>query len=350
MKNLLKPVQSPHLFNGISWGATALIVIVSLGFTYFRLRPAAAVAALPGETGPASGAGSVSLPAVPVAAGVDAITRQVSLDIEIPERPRYDVIEYTVGRGDSLLKIAADFDLEPETILWANADTLAGDPHSIRIGQVLRIPPVDGVYYEWQEGDTLESVAEELEADPEQILAWPGNSIDLGNPVVTPGTYVMVPGGQRASVAIYLPNVTTDSAGGAGVSACGGGATGTGFFVWPANNHFLSGNDFWGEHQGIDIAANEGAPVFAADSGVVTMSSLGWNFGYGNVVQIDHGNGFLTVYAHLSVINVGVCQNIYQGQLVGASGNTGNSFGAHLHFEIRIGGARVNPWGYLPPP
>jgi murein DD-endopeptidase MepM/ murein hydrolase activator NlpD len=117
--------------------------------------------------------------------------------------------------------------------------------------------------------------------------------------------------------------------------------------MWPAGNRFLSGNDYWSEHLGIDIAANEGAPIYAADSGVVTMASIGDNYGYGNVVQIDHGNGFVTLYAHLSQINVGLCQSIYQGQVIGASGNTGNSFGAHLHFEIRLGGARVNPWDYL---
>jgi murein DD-endopeptidase MepM/ murein hydrolase activator NlpD len=118
--------------------------------------------------------------------------------------------------------------------------------------------------------------------------------------------------------------------------------------VWPADNHFLSGNDYWSGHLGIDIAAGEGAPVYAADSGVVTMAQGGDNYGYGNVIQIDHGNGYSTVYAHLSVIGVGTCQSVYAGQWIGGAGNTGNSQGAHLHFEVRQGGGFINPWFVLP--
>ena len=74
------------------------------------------------------------------------------------------------------------------------------------------------------------------------------------------------------------------------------------------------------------------------------MAQGGWNYGYGNVVQIDHGNGFVTIYAHLSSISVSQCQSISAGAPVGAAGNTGNSQGAHLHFEIRQGGSPLNPW------
>ena len=97
-------------------------------------------------------------------------------------------------------------------------------------------------------------------------------------------------------------------------------------------------------HLGIDITAPEGSNVYAAGSGIVTMAQVGYNYGYGNVIQIDHGNGYVTVYAHLSQINVGVCQAVGQGSLIGYSGNTGNSFGAHLHFEIRRGGTNINPY------
>jgi murein DD-endopeptidase MepM/ murein hydrolase activator NlpD len=96
-------------------------------------------------------------------------------------------------------------------------------------------------------------------------------------------------------------------------SACPGGAVGGGGFVWPADAHSLSGNDYWSGHLGIDIAAGEGAPVYAADSGVVTMAQGGYNYGYGNVIQIDHGNGYSTVYAHLSAMFVSVCQSVSAG-------------------------------------
>ena len=160
----------------------------------------------------------------------------------------------------------------------------------------------------------------------------------------------MVPGGSREFVQWVIPIEASGASGTSNVggSACPAGAVGSGYFVWPADNHYLSGNDFWSGHLAIDIAANTGAAVYAADSGVVTMAQGGYNYGYGNVIAIDHGNGFATLYAHLSQINVGTCQSVYAGQLIGLSGNTGNSFGAHLHFEIRQNGAFQNPWRWLP--
>ena len=78
------------------------------------------------------------------------------------------------------------------------------------------------------------------------------------------------------------------------------------------------------------------------------MASGGWNGGYGNVIMIDHGTGYATLYAHLSQLNVSTCQSVGTGQLIGLAGNTGNSFGAHLHFEVRQGGGNINPWYVLP--
>jgi murein DD-endopeptidase MepM/ murein hydrolase activator NlpD len=118
-------------------------------------------------------------------------------------------------------------------------------------------------------------------------------------------------------------------------------------FGWPASSHNISGNGYGPGHLAIDIQANEGEPVYAAGSGVVTMAQGGWNYGYGTVVQIDHGNGYVTVYAHLSYANVSLCTPVGQGAIIGAAGNTGNSFGAHLHFEVRIGGSNVNPYSIV---
>ena len=222
--------------------------------------------------------------------------------------------------------------------------------HSLKPGQELSIPPTDGLLYEWKEGDTIEKIAAAYQAKSEDIINWPGNNIDLTNPQFKAGTLVMIPGGWRESKTITLPTVSrgrgtgTASTGG---SACGGGPVGSGF-IWPAGNHFLSGNDYFSGHLAIDIAAGEGAPIYAAASGVVTVAAGGWNGGYGNVIQVDHGNGYVTLYAHLSQINVSVCQGVGAGQLIGLSGNTGNSFGAHLHFEVRQGGSNINPWYVLP--
>ena len=120
-----------------------------------------------------------------------------------------------------------------------------------------------------------------------------------------------------------------------------------GAFVWPADNHFLSGNDYSSGHTGIDIAAGEGSPVYAVASGTV-MAMGNDSLGYGNVIQIDHGNGYYTVYAHLSKIGVSMGQCVHAGQQIGSAGNTGNSQGTHLHFEVIRDGWYINPWLILP--
>jgi len=130
-------------------------------------------------------------------------------------------------------------------------------------------------------------------------------------------------------------------------NTCSNGAVGSGAFVWPAENHFLSGKDYEFRHLGIDIAAGEGAPVYATDSGVVTAMGNDES-GYGNVIQIDHRNGYVTVYAHLNAIGVKMCQSVHAGERIGAAGSTGNATGAHLHFEVLQDDWSVDPWSVLP--
>jgi murein DD-endopeptidase MepM/ murein hydrolase activator NlpD len=283
-----------------------------------------------------------------------SIVRQFDMHTIIPTRPREDKIDYTVEQGDSVFAIAKKFNLTPETILWANFDLLEDRPDSLSVGMELNIPPVDGVYYKWREGDTIEGVANTLEASPEDILDWPGNKLDLVDPQIEPGQFVMVPGGEREFRSWIVPQIARGSAGVSpsvyGAGACQGsydGAFGTGGFIWPTANHFLSGNDFWSGHLGIDIAGGVGDNVLAADSGVIVFA--GWaTGGYGYMIMIDHGNGYQSVYAHLSSVSVGCGQSVYQGNYIGAIGSTGNSTGAHLHFEIRLWGQFVNPWHVLP--
>ncbi len=291
-----------------------------------------------------------SLPAR-VESEAGAIVRHVTLKTDITSSTNFDIVDATVQPGDSLFGIAKSFNVKPETILWANYDILQDSPDSLRVGQVLRIPPVDGVYYRWQEGDTLASVADKFSASVDDILNFPGNRIDLTNPEVKIGDYIMVKGGKRALVQWVIPDTPRGASGTSNVpgAACSGGPVG-GMWVWPAPNHYLSGNDYSSSHLGIDIAATEGTTVFAADSGVVTIASGdgSWNHGYGNLVMIDHGNGYITVYGHLSAVYVRTCQGVARGQTIGLAGNTGNSFGAHLHFELRLNGQFLNPFYVLP--
>lgn len=136
-----------------------------------------------------------------------------------------------------------------------------------------------------------------------------------------------------------------------GGSGGGGSANASGSFLWPVASYVYVSSRFGlrvhpitGEkksHTGIDIASNQGTAVYASDGGSVTLA--GWNGGYGNCIMIDHGNGYVTLYGHLSSISVSVGQTVSQGDTIGAVGSTGNSTGPHLHFEVLKNGTRIDP-------
>lgn len=286
------------------------------------------------------------------------VTRRPDFLTLIPSRPRAEVITYTVQRGDNLFNIADSFGVKPETILWGNFDVLEDNPHLLKPDQVLNILPVNGVYYQWRDGDTLSGVAAQFKTTAASILEFTGNHLDLTLDVnsmssITPGTWVVVPDGKRPIKDWGPPVITRSnpasarSYGDGYCSAVYEGAVGNGWFIWPTVAHNISGYNFTDLHPAIDIAGGEGAPVVAADNGVIVFA--GWsNFGYGNLIVIDHGNGFQTAYAHLSSYGVGCGQSVFQGGLIGAVGNTGNSFGSHLHFELSYNGVKLNPLDYLP--
>lgn len=339
-------------FSIVSWALTIIVVAGLLGSTlYYKSTLPPVLVTVSAQATPESDAGQVP-PSVPSAggegSGLSSIFRALQLKTNIPDRPRYESVIYRVSRGDAMLRIAESYKVKTETILYVNTQ-LEDNPHNLKPGMELVIPPVDGLYYEWKEGDTFESVADEFDAEAEDIVNFPGNDIDLTNPTIEPGKLVMIPGGSRelrnwaADLQTAGRGADTGTGGSNATNTCGGGPVASGF-GWPANAHAISGNGYGPGHLGIDIQANEGEPVYAAGSGIVTMAQGGWNYGYGNVIQIDHGNGYVTVYAHLSVINVGLCTPVGQGAVIGAAGNTGNSFGAHLHFEVRVGGSNINPY------
>jgi murein DD-endopeptidase MepM/ murein hydrolase activator NlpD len=288
----------------------------------------------------------------------EGILRQISLRTIIPTRPRVDVITYTVKSGDTLFDIADQYGLKPESILWSNYEVLKDDPHMLKPGQNLFIPPENGAYYQWQAGDTLDGVASFYKVDKSVILNFVGNHFDLtqsitNNMGLKPGDWIMIPGGSRPIKDWGPPAISRSNPAVAryyGPGACGAistGAVGSGTFVWPTVEHWISGYSYSSIHPAIDIAGSLNNPVVAADSGVVVYA--GWsNFGYGNLIVIDHGNGWQTAYAHLNSIAVTCGQSVYQGGYIGALGTTGNSTGPHLHFEMSYNGAKPNPLDYLP--
>lgn len=336
----------------ISWVVTGVIVFSLLGATIlYKNNKESTLNNLPPQATTEAG-GDLPIIGAPVnnpeGKTFTSISRELKLKTEIPERPRVEPVTYRVSRGDAMLSIAEEYKIETDSILFANPD-LDDNPHSLKPGMELTIPPVDGIYYKWKDGDTFDSVAEEFGASAEDIINFTGNKIDLTDPKVEVGALVMVPGGTR-ELRNWAADLQTqgrganDGTGGPNAgNACGGGPVSSGF-GWPAGSHAISGYGYMASHLGLDIQANEGEPVYAAGSGIVTQAASGWNYGYGNVVQIDHGNGYVTVYAHLSVINVGMCTPVGQGTIIGSAGSTGNAFGAHLHFEVRINDSNVNPY------
>ena len=305
----------------------------------------------------------VEIASIPQAqSGYYGIGRMALLHTNIPDRPRQEIIEYTVQAGDTVIGIAEKFNLKPKTIMFGNYYTLRDDPHNISIGAKLNILPVDGYYYEWQDGDGLNGVAKGLNVKPEEIINYPLNHLDpatigdYSHPNIKPGTWLIVPGGTReysswsAPVGVTRDHPTTARIAGPGAcSEISDGAIGIGSFIWPSQNHYLSGFDYSPEtnHRGIDIAGNEGEAVWAVDAGVIVYA--GWNdYGYGNMIMIDHGNGWQSLYAHLSSVKVVCGQSVDQGTLIGAIGNSGHSTGSHLHFELmHTLYSKVNPWDFL---
>jgi murein DD-endopeptidase MepM/ murein hydrolase activator NlpD len=124
-------------------------------------------------------------------------------------------------------------------------------------------------------------------------------------------------------------------------------AASSGQLSWPVAGPVTSGfGSRWGRmHEGIDVGVGTGTAVHAAAAGTVVYA--GWMSGYGNVVVIDHGNGLSTAYAHNSSLLVSQGTSVGQGAVVALSGNTGHSTGPHVHFEVRVNGAPVDPLGYL---
>ena len=254
----------------------------------------------------------------------------------IPDRLRKAVITYTVASGDNLLMIADRFGLEPNTVLWAN-EALGSTPDLLYVGQELVILPIDGVWHTVEDGETLETIADRYGVSVEAIVQSEYNGLELAPHDIVPGQKLIVPGGSKRSepqsIRSFSGPVPQDA------------ARGTGDFVWPVGGYISQG--YWELHQAIDIAGKHGDGVVASDSGVVTYAK--WDsYGYGNLVVIDHGNGFVTYYAHLYGFYVDVGESVQRGQLIGARGTTGHSTGSHLHFEIRYNNSLRNPLAFLP--
>ncbi len=294
-------------------------------------------------------------------ASAQGIRRAANSQTIIPSRPRVDILIHEVQLGESVFSIAEQYGLKPETILWGNYDTLQDNPRVIKEGQQLNIMPTDGVYYRYNAGESLRTIAQFFGTTPEAIVEWPGNNLDpyetdLDNPPINDGEWLIIPNGARELVDWGPPRISRSNPAVAayyGPGSCGAisdGPVGNGTFVWPTTSRQISGYNYDPNvHAAIDIGGAEGNAIYATDAGVVVYA--GWSeYGYGNLVVIDHGNGWQSAYAHLYSYSVSCGQGVFQGGQIGGLGNTGNSTGPHLHFELlsELYG-KVNPLNFLIP-
>jgi len=182
----------------------------------------------------------------------------------------------------------------------------------------------------------VEGVAKKFSAQPADIISYTLNALTPDQPLAA-GAMLIVPGGEKPYVPRYVSHYSGPIPEGA--------ARGTGNFSWPASGYITQ--RYWSLHRALDIGASTGAPVYASDSGYVVFA--GWDkTGYGNLIIIDHGNGYTTYYAHLSKILAAFGKSVSKGQMIGLVGSTGRSTGSHLHFEIRYHDNQRNPAGLLP--
>lgn len=248
---------------------------------------------------------------------------------ELVERHSNASQTYVVQPGDTVISIANQFDLLPETILWTNK---IGVDDPIQPGQELTILPFDGLVYTVKSGDTLSEIAERFNADVDEIMAL--NKVvasdlvaDLDLVVSTSfadSSYLLARGGQGYDLD-QNPELHHDEVEYHSTTSRGG-------WLHPAPGAVIT-QGLHGKNA-IDFGAPVGTKVVASDSGVVTIAQYGYNGGYGTVIEINHEDGTTSRYAHLSQLLVSVGDRVHGGQLIGYVGNTGRSTGPHLHFEV----------------
>jgi murein DD-endopeptidase MepM/ murein hydrolase activator NlpD len=271
-----------------------------------------------------NGMGGAAISGTPYEAEMELALQLSSLQEE-PEYVRRQMLTfdyYTIERGDIIGQIAARAGLNEDTLISANN---IRNTRLLQIGQVLKIPNQDGIFYTVKASDTLTGIAIAHSAEAEHIQI----ANEMFSDTVTPGSTIFVPGGRMDWV--NRQEINGD------------------LFIWPTAGRITSPygfrrSPFTGArqfHTGIDIGAPQGTPIRAAMSGRV--SHVGFNNVFGNFVIINHHSGYRTLYGHMSVVRTVAGANVATGERIGDVGNTGLSTAPHLHFTVYKNGATVNP-------
>ncbi len=264
------------------------------------------------------------------------------------ERTQPDVnplsFAYTVKPGDTLLSLALDFGRDLETMACATTPTGA-EVETLQPGQIIVIPALADLCYTVVPGDTLAVIAGRYGLTVDAIVEVPWNQFKLPPYFVRPRQRVLLPGVRPSASTRPDPRTVSVAEDSWALGEYSDWPFGDGRFIWPVSGPISQyAHD---GHVALDIAVPIGTRVNAADRGTVVMA--GWSaVGYGFRVVINHGNDYMTLYAHLSDIYVEVGQVVGKGQAIGLSGANGNVTGPHLHFELRDFGRLVDPLSLLP--
>ena len=282
------------------------------------------------------------------------LMKSSSLTQQGGRRAYSEAVAYKVKEGDSLERLTQRYKISKETIAWANN---LRDGATIHPGDELVILPVDGVLHTVKAGQTLLGIAELYDVPLETIA----QQNKIKGSFLMAGQELIIPGGKPI---VTKPTVVAAATSSKSPAKTGNGRTPpptkpmeeittaptSGVLQKPCSENCFITQYFNASHYALDLQEKGGGPVYAAEAGTVIRADYGWNGGYGNVIEIDHGNDLVTLYGHNKELRVKVGDSVQRGQLIAAMGNTGlvyGSTGIHIHFEVRVKGVKKNPLLYI---
>ena len=245
-------------------------------------------------------------------------------------------VEHTVEANETIASIGQKYGLSVETIKFAN--NLVSN--ELKTGKVLKIPPVDGTLHVVKKGDSIETLARRYKVPTQTIVDF--NYLNAPY-TLTEGATLTIPDADMPTTDRFYAGTPVYDVSAYGIVSSQRFDGGTGKFTWPLSG--ILTQYFSSYHPAIDIA-NRTGDILAADKGKVVRAGW-WQGGYGNAVQLDHGNGYVSTYAHMSSISVSVGDEVDKGAKLGVVGSTGRSTGPHLHFTIQLDGRYINPLDVL---
>jgi len=280
-------------------------------------------------------------------------------------------IIHTVKDGESLERLSSRYSIDVNTIQWAN-DLQKGS--SIQPGDELLILPVDGVLHEVRRGQNISTIAQLYDVSQEDIvrqndlqstfllagqeLIIPGGVPIIGNPTVVasaepPPQVVPIP---QPTEDVHVPDpgpeptpIISEPTEPAPAPSYTPEPT-QGVLQKPCSAECFITQYYHSSHFALDLQDRGGGPIYAAEAGTVIRADYGWNGGYGNVIEVDHGNDLITLYAHNEKLLVEKGAVVKRGQKIADMGHTGLVYGKtgiHIHFEVRVRGIKKNPLLYI---